>query len=64
MIFSPLAGDMRDLYAGSGLPHGLFLENYLFALKVDLRWVFVNESGVGPGMAKKSGFACHKSRSS
>ena len=29
-------------YAGSGLPQGPFLENYLFALKVGLRWVSVN----------------------
>ena len=29
-------------YAGLGLPQGPFSENYLFALKVGLRWVFVN----------------------
>ena len=29
-------------YAGSGLPQGPFLENYLFVLQVGLRWVFVN----------------------
>ena len=29
-------------YAGSGLPHGPFVENYLFALQVGLGWVFVN----------------------
>ena len=29
-------------YAGLGLPQGPFLENYLFPLKVGLRWVFVN----------------------
>ena len=31
-----------NLYAGSGLPQGPFLENNSFALKVGLRWVFVN----------------------
>ena len=29
-------------YAGSGLLQGPFLGNYLFPLKVGLRWVFVN----------------------
>ena len=29
-------------YAGSGLPQGPSFENNLFAVKVGLRWVFVN----------------------
>ena len=31
-----------ETYAGSELPQGPFLENNLFALKVGLRWGFVN----------------------
>ena len=41
-------------YAGSGLPQGPFLENNLFALKVGLRWVFVN--GLKWVQKFKSGF--------
>ena len=38
----PLLENQLLNYAGSELPQGPFSENNLFALKVGLRWVFVN----------------------
>ena len=39
---SKSSSDRLQGYAGSELPQGPFLENNLFALKVGLRWGFVN----------------------